>query len=130
MRTERGTDSRFVVTNLAGSADWLYETVYCAGGRAGNLMKAHKRHLASDRTACAKASANQFRLLVRTAASWLLHSLRGLAPKTSIWRDAQFDSLRLALVKLAARVKLSLPSSCPCRDDLTMLPARLHRLPP
>ena len=26
-----------------------------------NLVKAHKRHLASDRTSCSKATANQFR---------------------------------------------------------------------
>ena len=135
--SQRGTDSRFVVTNIAGAPDWLYETVYCARGQAENLIKAHKRHLASDRTSCSKSTANQFRLLVHTAAYWLLHSLRGLAPKTSFWRDAQFDTFRLALVKLAARVtematrvKLSLPSCCPYRDDLTMLATRLHQLPP
>ena len=135
--SQRGTDSRFVVTNIAGAPDWLYETVYCARGQAENLIKAHKRHLASDRTSCTKATANQFRLLVHTAAYWLLHSLRGLAPKTSFWRNAQFDTIRLALVKLAARVtematriKLSLPSCCPYRDDLMMLATRLHKLPP
>ena len=135
--SQRGTDSRFVVTNIAGAPDWLYETVYCARGQAENLIKAHKRHLASDRTSCTKATANQFRLLVHTAAYWLLHSLRGLAPKTSFWRNAQFDTIRLALVKLAARVtematrvKLSLPSCCPYRDDLMMLATRLHQLPP
>ena len=66
--SQRGTDSRFVVTNIAGAPDWLYETVYCARGQAENLIKAHKRHLASDRTSCSKATANQFRLLVHTAA--------------------------------------------------------------
>src|SRR3954447_19487392 len=28
--TDRGADSRFVVTNLAGTPRWLYEAVYCA----------------------------------------------------------------------------------------------------
>ena len=87
----QGSDSRFVVTNLKGAPRWLYEDVYCARGQAENLIKAHKLHLASDRTSCSKATANQFRLLVHTAAYWLLHSLRALAPKTSFWRDAQFD---------------------------------------
>jgi Transposase DDE domain group 1 len=32
--SDRGADSRFVVTNLAGTPRWLYEVVYCAGGRA------------------------------------------------------------------------------------------------
>jgi hypothetical protein len=94
----RSLDSRFIVTNLRGSPQWLDEEVYCARGQAENLIQAHKRHLASDRTSCSKATANQFRLLIHTAAYWLLHSLRGLAPKTSFWRDARFDTIRLALI--------------------------------
>ena len=77
----QGVDSRFIVTNLTGLPKSLYEKVYCARGQAENLIKAHKLHLASDRTSCTKATANQFRLLIHTAAYWLLHSLRGLAPK-------------------------------------------------
>ena len=66
--SDKGADSRFVVTNLAGTPRWLYEAVYCARGRAENLVKAHKLHLASDRTSCTKATANQFRLVLHTAA--------------------------------------------------------------
>ena len=88
-------DSRFIVTNLAGLPKALYEKVYCAMGQAENLIKAHKLHLASDRTSCTKATANQFRLLIHTAAYWLLLNLRGLAPRNSFWRDAQFDTIRL-----------------------------------
>ena len=101
--SDRGADSRFVVTNVAGTPRWLYEAVYCARGRAENLIKAHKSHLASDRTSCTRATANQFRLVLHTAAYWLLHTLRGLAPTRSFWREAQFDTLRLMLVKVAAR---------------------------
>jgi Transposase DDE domain group 1 len=56
--SDKGADSRFVVTNLAGTPRWLYEAVYCARGRAENLVKAHKLHLASDRTSCSRATAN------------------------------------------------------------------------
>src|SRR3954465_6951039 len=35
-----------------------------------NLIKAHKLHLASDRTSCRKATDNQFRLLNHTPAHW------------------------------------------------------------
>lgn len=132
-----GVDSRFVVTNLPGTTRWLYEKVYCGRGQAENLIKAHKLHLASDRTSCTKATANQFRLLIHTAAYWMLHSLRGLAPKTSFWRDAQFDTLRLAFVKiagrvteLATRIKVALPSAYPYREDLHRLAGRLITLPP
>lgn len=133
----QGSDSRFVVTNLKGTPRWLYEAVYCARGQAENLIKAHKLHLASDRTSCSKATANQFRLLVHTAAYWLLHTLRGLAPKASFWRDAQFDTIRLALIKVAGRVtelvtriKVALPSCYPDRDTLALLAARVAKLPP
>jgi hypothetical protein len=98
----QGTDARFIVTNVAGAPRWLYEAIYCQRGQAENLIKAHKLHLASDCTSCSKATANQFRLLIHTAAYWLLHTLRGLAPKASFWRAAQFDTLRLALIKVAA----------------------------
>jgi hypothetical protein len=133
----QGSDSRFIVTNLRGTPRWLYETVYCARGQAENLIKAHKLHLASDRTSCSKATANQFRLLVHTAAYWLLHTLRGLAPKASFWRDAQFDTIRLALIKvagrvteLATRIKVALPSCYPHQDTLALLAARAAKLPP
>lgn len=139
-RTEasaQGTDTRFIVTNLAGTPRALYETIYCARGQMENLIKAHKLHLASDRTSCSKATANQFRLLIHTAAYWLLHTLRGLAPKASFWRKAQFDTLRLGLIKVAARVtemvtriKVALPSSFPYQESLAVLAARTVKLPP
>jgi hypothetical protein len=133
----QGSDSRFIVTNLAGAPRWLYEAVYCARGQAENLIKAHKLHLASDRTSCCKATANQFRVLVHTAAYWLLHTLRGLAPKASFWHNAQFDTIRLALIKVAGRVtemvtriKVALPSSYPYRESLALLTARAIKRPP
>jgi len=133
----QGSDSRFIVTNLKGAPRWLYESVYCQRGQAENLIKAHKLHLASDRTYCTKATANQFRLLIHTAAYWLLHTLRGLAPKTSFWRDAQFDTIRLALIKVAARVtelntriKVALPTCYPHQQSWALLAGRATKLPP
>ena len=118
--SDQGTDSRFVVTNLAGKPKALYERVYCARGRMENLIKAHKTHLASDRTSCHGADANQFRLILHSVAYWLLHGVQAAAPRRSSWRLAQFDTLRLRLIKLAARVvetatriKVHLPSACP-----------------
>jgi len=133
----QGTDSRFIITNLAGTPEHLYEDIYCARGQAENLIKAHKLHLASDRTSCSKATANQFRLLVHTAAYWLMHSLRNLAPKQSFWRDAQFNTIRVSLLKVAARVtematriKIALPSSYPYPDSWMLLAERAARRPP
>jgi hypothetical protein len=135
--TRKGSDTRFVVTNLTGTPRWLYEVLYCGRGQAENLIKAHKLHLVSDRTSCTKATANQFRLLVHTAAYWLLHTLKGLASKTSFWRNAQFDTIRLAFIKIAARVtelvtriRVSLPSSYPYKQDLARFAGRAQALPP
>jgi Transposase DDE domain group 1 len=133
----QGADSRFIVTNLRGLPKALYEKAYCARGQAENLIKAHKRHLASDRTSCTKATANQFRLLIHTAAYWLMLTLRGLAPRTSFWRDAQFDTIRLCLIKVAARVtelvtriKIALPTAFPYQAGFADLAGRIAKLPP
>ena len=127
----QGADSRFIVTNLPGLPKSLYDKLYCARGQAENLIKAHKLHLASDRTSCRKATANQFRLLIHTVAYWLMLTLRGLAPRTSFWHDAQFDSIRLCLIKVAGRVtemvtriKIALPSAFPYQAGFTDLAGR------
>ena len=131
-----GTDTRFIVTNLEGGrAKHLYEGLYCARGQAENHIKAWKNHLAADRTSCHAAEANQFRLFLHAGAYWLLWSMRRLMPPRSAWRVMQFDTLRLRLFKLAARVvelkkqvKIHLPSSAPDQAIFAMLLNRLPRL--
>jgi hypothetical protein len=87
--TTLGLDIRYIVTSLRGSAKYLYETVYCARGQAENFIKLHKAQLASDRTSCRDPRANQMRLILHTAAYWLLHTLRAAAPKRSVWARAE-----------------------------------------
>ena len=83
-----GLDIRYVVTSLSGTVKYLYETVYCGRGQAENFIKLHKAQLASDRTSCRDPRANQMRLILHTAAYWLLHTLRAAAPKRSRLRTA------------------------------------------
>src|SRR4051812_16920547 len=40
--SDKGADSRFIVTNLAGTPRWLYEVVYCARGQAEVFHKVLK----------------------------------------------------------------------------------------
>ena len=103
--------------------------------RLENHIKSWKTHLAADRTSCSKATANQVRLMLHTAAYWLLWSLRNLMPKRSTWRVAQFDTLRLRLIKIAARVvelktqiRLHLPTACPSQAILRSVLGRIPRL--
>ena len=130
--TENGSDARFVVTNLAGRGKVLYEKVYCARGRMENMIKDMKLYTRSDKTACHRWEANQFRLFLHMGAYWLLHSVRLAAPKKSRWRGATFETIRCAFVKIAVRVeelktriKLSFPTNLPHAADLAAITARL-----
>jgi hypothetical protein len=131
-----GPDTRFVVTNLTHrNARGLYEDVYCRRGQAENHIKSWKTHLAADRTSCSRATANQFRLFLHAGAYWLMWGLRVSMPKRSMWRVAQFDTLRLRLIKIAARVvemktmiRVHLPTSCPAQDILRFALGRIPRL--
>jgi len=138
-RTEAGpdgVDTRFIVTSLTGGKGRaLYQDIYCQRGQAENHIKSWKTHLAADRTSCTKASANQFRLFLHAGAYWMMWSLRRLAPKRSIWRVAQFDTIRLNLIKVAARIiemktmiKVHFPSAAPCQHILRTILASLPRL--
>lgn len=119
--TSIGTDVRFVVTSLEGRGKTtLYEKVFCARGNAENLIKDMKRFTRSDKTACSRWQANQFRLFLHVGAYRLLHSLRQAAPKRSRWRGATFETILRMFVKVAVRVeelkgkiKLAFPASYP-----------------
>ena len=113
----------------------LYEDVYCRRGQAENHIKSWKTHLASDRTSRTKATANQFRLFLHAGAYWLMWGLRASMPRRSMWSVAQFDTLRLRLVKIAARVvemktmiRVYLPTSCPGQEILRFALQRFPRL--
>jgi len=132
----QGADTRYILTNLEGGRPKkLYERLYCARGQAENHIKAFKNHLAADRTSCHQAQANQFRLFLHAGAYWLLWSLRHAMPRRSAWRVMQFDTLRLRLIKIAARVvelktqvKVHLPTSAPDQPSFRLALERLPRL--
>jgi DDE family transposase len=113
-------DIRYVVTSLKGSAQHIYENVYCQRGQMENLIKLHKAQLASDRMSCHSATANQVRLVLHTAAFWLMHGLRAAIPQTNPLAKCEFATIRERLIKIAARViehvariRVQLPTSCP-----------------
>jgi hypothetical protein len=124
--TTKGLDIRFVVTSIeTRSAEHIYETLYCARGQAENLIKLHKAQLASDRTSCRSPLANQMRLILHTAAYWLMLTVRDVIPKAHALAAAEFATLRLRLLKLgarvierASRVRLAFAVACP---DATLI---------
>src|ERR1700746_130473 len=103
--TEHGLDIRYVVTSLGiGSAQWIYDSLYCQRGQAENLIKLHKSQLPSDRTSCRSALANQVRLILHTAAYWLVLIVRDKIPQPRDLAIAEFATIRLRLLKIAARL--------------------------
>ena len=130
--TTRGFDARYIVTSLEGEPRHLYEGIYCARGQAENLIKLHKSQLASDRTSCQSPLANQFRLVLHTAAYWLMLALRDAVPRRMPLHWAEFATLRQKLLKIgarvvekAARVRIHFASACPDADLFRMLAGRL-----
>jgi hypothetical protein len=125
-------DIRYVVTSMQGDARYLYEQVYCQRGQMENLIKLHKAQLASDRTSCHSATANQVRLVLHTAAFWLMHAVRAAIPQTSPLARAEFATIRERLIKIGARVvehiarlRIHLPASCPERALFRQIALRL-----
>jgi hypothetical protein len=131
--TTLGLDIRAVVTSLTGSTpERLYEVDYCARGQAENLIKLHKTQLQSDRTSCTSALANQVRLILHTAAYWLLWAVRRAIPEGAPLRQAEFATLQRRLVRIGARVvetatriRIAFASACP---DKTLFVEVLRRL--
>ena len=119
--TRKGLDTRYVVTSITHCpAKWLYDSIYCARGQAENLIKRHKSQLASDRTSCRSPLANQMRLILHTAAYWLMLIVRNAIPKPQPLASSEFSTIRLRLLKIAVRIKettsrvrLAFAANCP-----------------
>jgi hypothetical protein len=106
-RLPKGRNPRFVVTTLDGDPRQLYEQTYCARGDMENRIKEQQLMLFADRTSCSAMLANQFRLLLSGLAYTLLDALRRVALAGTKMSVAQCDTLRLRLIKVAARVRIT-----------------------
>lgn len=100
---------RYVVTSLdaeAWPAQKLYEQLYCARGEMENRIK-EQLCLFSDRLSTETLRANQLRLYFSALAYVLVHALRRLALRGTAWAEAQVDTIRLRLLKIAAQVRIT-----------------------
>ena len=122
--SERGENLRFIVTNLEYERlSFIYETAYCGRGQMENFIKDHKIALRSGRTSCHSFIANCFRLMLHSASYVIMHTLREKALAGTSLANAQFDTIRLKLLKIGAEVRelktklhFVLPASCPVKD--------------
>lgn len=127
-------NARFVVTNLSGKAQRIYERIYCQRGEVENRIK-ELFDVAIDRTSCSRFRANQLRVLLAAAAYVLLQELR-LAARGTGWARAQVATLRLELLKIgvqiiasARRLVLRLPAAFPYRDGWRALALKSGAVP-
>jgi hypothetical protein len=105
--SEKGADVRYIVTSFQeAGAKYLYEVVYCARGKMELMIKDHKVALKSDRTSCHRKEANQFRLFIHSAAYVLMHAFRSSLLRGSEFATAQFDTIRLRLLKIGTRIEV------------------------
>lgn len=130
--TSKGENTRFVVTNLLGETQYLYDSVYCARGEMENRIKEQQLDLFADRTSCHRWWANQFRLLLSSAAYILISAIRRVALSATELARAQCGTIRLKLFKIGAviirntrRIKFLFSSHYPYQDLFIQVVAKL-----
>jgi len=130
--SRRGSNPRFVVTNLQGATQALYDDLYCARGEAENRIKEQQLQLFSDRTSCMNWLPNQFRVLLSAVAYTLMEAIRRLGLQGTRLSNACCHTIRLKLLKIGAvvirntrRVRLLFSSAYPDPALFTLLAARL-----
>ena len=131
--TDKGPNPRFIITNLPGDAQALYDGVYCARGDMENRIKEQQLGLFADRTSAHDWWANQFRLLLSSLAYILLESIRRIALKGTELERAQATTIRLKLLKIGAvilrntrRIRFLLSSHYPHQKLFKTVTARLQ----
>jgi hypothetical protein len=135
--SSRGTNTRFVTTNLDSSQpSFLYQKAYAGRGAMENYIKNHKTFLHSDRTSCHRFEANQFRLLLHSAAYMLLHAFQELFLFGTQLQQAYFNTVQQRLLKVGARVeerrtfiRFHLPTSFPLKEVYRLIEQRLPAAP-
>jgi hypothetical protein len=130
--TDQGENPRFIVTNLEGDKQHLYDEVYCARGDMENRIKEQQLGLFADRTSAHLWWANQFRLLLSSLAYVLMDGIRRLGLKGTELARAQMTTIRLKLLKIGAvimrntrRIRFLLSSAYPYQALFFEVAARL-----
>lgn len=102
--TNKGSNPRYVVTNLDGEPQALYDNIYCARGDMENRIKEQQLYLFAGRTSCHHWWPNQFRLLLSSLAYILVETIRRQALVGTELAHAQCHTIRLKLFKVGAIV--------------------------
>jgi hypothetical protein len=96
--TDKGSNPRFVITNIVCDAQKIHDRRYCARGEMENRVK-EQMMLCADRVSTHRWWANQWRLLLSGLAYTLIETLRRLALAGTELPEATCDAIRLKLIK-------------------------------
>jgi hypothetical protein len=134
--SHRGENLRFIVTNLKGNPQRLYDKVYCARGEMENRIKEQQMGLLADRTSASYWWANQWRVLLSRLAYILLEHIRSTALKKSELAKAQVWTIRNKLLKVGGviirntrRIRFLLSSSYPYKELFERVAEQLQPQP-
>lgn len=100
--TRNGANPRYILTNLEGDAQHLYDDIYCARGDMENRIKEQQLGLYADRTSCHRWWPNQWRVLLAALAYTLMQAIRRIALTGTELARAQCTTLRNKLLKVGA----------------------------
>ncbi len=106
----KGSNPRFVVTSLPAeevAARELYEQRYCARGDMENRIKEQQLMLFADRTSTHAMRSNQLRLYFSSVAYMLFVAVRRYGLADTPLAAAQCDTIRVRLLKIGARIRVS-----------------------
>ena len=129
---DKGSNPRFVVTNLDLDPRHLYEDLYCARGDMENRIKEQQLGLFADRTSSTLWWSNQLRVLLSGLAYVLVDYIRRVGLKGTELAKAQAWTLRARLFKIGAvvirntrRVRFMLSSAFPLQELFWIAARRL-----
>lgn len=101
--TAKGSNPRFILTNIVGDSQKIYDRRYCQRGEMENRVK-EQMMLFADRVSAHRWWPNQWRLLLSALAYTLMEALRRLALHGTALAQATCATIRTKLIKIGAVV--------------------------
>ncbi len=134
----KGLELRHVVTSLPAaklSPSQVYTDKYCPRGEMENRIKEQQLDLFADRTSTQTFESNQLRLWLSSMAYVLMQAFRQHCLASTALAKATVGTIRLALLKLGARITVSvrriliaIASACPYQDILAIAYQRIQAI--
>lgn len=132
-----GSNKRFLVTNMETVPPKIvYQNCYAPRGNFERVFDELKNGLKADRLSCHSFIANQFRLLIAVFLYEFVEYFSENCLKNTEFRNVEPETLRRALIKIGARVKVTIRrlwveccSSYPYKNLIAIILNRIRNIP-